>query len=196
MGGVQRRDLQLPASCARSSRPRGHVFRTKSDTEVLVHALRGVRHRRRSRASTGCSRSRSGTRPPHAASSSATASARSRSSTVRTRAAPLRLRAEGPARVRPPWSGRSTPARCTSTSYRLHAGEAAVFATASQRCRRRTCWSSDERAVTSRPLLASSATSRSRRRPTSGARGATSRRLLRQAVARRLDERRAARARS
>ena len=34
---LQRRDLQLPASCAPSSRQRGHTLRDASDTEVIVH---------------------------------------------------------------------------------------------------------------------------------------------------------------
>ena len=48
---LQRRDLQLPGSCARSWRRAGDRFRTSSDTEVI---LRAYAARRRARAWTGC----------------------------------------------------------------------------------------------------------------------------------------------
>ena len=49
------------ASCARRSTKRGHVFRTDSDTEVVLNALSRMGRRASSTRSTACSRSRSGT---------------------------------------------------------------------------------------------------------------------------------------
>ena len=40
LGGLQRRDLQLPGAARASSKALGHVFRTRSDTEVIVHGYK------------------------------------------------------------------------------------------------------------------------------------------------------------
>ena len=62
----------------------GHRFRSRTDTEVVLAAYAAVGRRRASSASTGCSRSRSGTATRASCSSPATASASSRSTTPRS----------------------------------------------------------------------------------------------------------------
>ena len=74
------------ASCATELEARGHRFRSRTDTEVVLHALRRSGARPRSSASTACSRfALWDRREPRAACSRATATASSRSTTPQRR---------------------------------------------------------------------------------------------------------------
>ena len=66
------------ANCAPSWRRAGYWFRSRTDTEVVLHALGALGRRCARRASTACSRSRSGTARSAVCSSPATATASSR----------------------------------------------------------------------------------------------------------------------
>ena len=59
---LQRRGLQPRGAARRARGPRAHVYRSRTDTETIVHLYEEEGPEVRRRASTACSRSRSGTR--------------------------------------------------------------------------------------------------------------------------------------
>ena len=120
---------------------RGHLFRTASDTEVIVHALRGAGRRLRRRASTASSRSRSGTAAAGACCWRATASASGRCSMTRTQGASgLRLRGEGAVRAAGRAAPRSTrPALAEIFTFWSALPPAHACSRACRACRRATC---------------------------------------------------------
>ncbi len=123
------------SSCARSSRRRGHRFRTRSDTEVIVARLGGVGRGRPARASTASGRFAlwdASARAPRAGARPGRHPAAVR---LRARRAPvLRERGEGHLRRRPRHPARARPGGARSRSSPSGAW-----------CRRRPCSAASRR---------------------------------------------------
>ena len=150
------------ASCARELDARGHRFRTRSDTEVIVHALRASRATRASSGCAACSRSRSGTRARSGSCSRATALGKkpllyyADARTARRSASELEGAARRSARAR----ASRTPTRSDHyLTLRLRARADDRVSRASASCRRRTRCRARRQASRVRALLAARASS-------------------------------------